>query len=56
MRGWVFLSLPLSRIILLLNVLQEIFRDHYEEIEYTLHPRAVEMENINNMIHCGDPA
>lgn len=39
-----------------MNILQEIFRDHYEEIEYTLHPRSVEMENINKMINCGDPA
>ena len=39
-----------------MNVLQQIFTDHYEEIEYTLHPRKTEMENIDKMIHCGDPA
>ena len=39
-----------------MNVLQEIFTDYYEEIKYTLHPRTAEMENINKMIHCGDPA
>ena len=39
-----------------MNILQQIFTDYYEEIEYTLHPRKTEMENINKMIHCGDPA
>ena len=39
-----------------MNVLQQIFTDYHEEIEYTLHPRKTEMENINKMIHCGDPA
>ena len=38
-----------------MNVLQQIFTDYYEEIEYTLHPRKTEMENIDKMIHCGDP-
>lgn len=39
-----------------MNILQKIFTDYYEEIEYTLHPRKTEMENIDKMIHCGDPA
>ena len=39
-----------------MNVLQQIFTDYYEEIEYTLHPRKTEMENIDTMIHCGDPS
>ena len=39
-----------------MNVLQQIFTDYYEEIEYTLHPRKAEMENIDKMIHCGDPS
>ena len=38
-----------------MNILQKIFTDHYEEIKYTLHPRDTEMENIEKMIHCGDP-
>ena len=38
-----------------MNILQNIFTDYYEEIVYTLHPRKTEMENINKMIHCGDP-
>ena len=39
-----------------MNVLQQIFTDYYEEIKYTLHPRASEMENIEKMINCGDPS
>ena len=37
-----------------MSILQDIFRDHYEIIEYTCHPREVELENIDKMIHCGD--
>ena len=39
-----------------MNTLQEIFSDHYEEIIHTLHPRASVKENIEKMIHCGDPS
>ena len=39
-----------------MNILQEIFNDNYEIIQYTLHPRAVEMENIEKMMNCGDPS
>jgi len=39
-----------------MNILQKIFTDHYEEIKYTLHPRACELENIEKMINCGDPS
>jgi len=39
-----------------MNILQNIFNDYYEIIEYTLHPRDVEMENISKMINCGDPS
>ena len=39
-----------------MNILQKIFTDYYEEIKYTLHPRAAEMENIEKMINCGDPS
>lgn len=39
-----------------MNILQKIFTDYYEEIKYTLHPRDTEMENIDKMIHCGDPS
>ncbi|WP_175475050.1 transposase zinc-binding domain-containing protein, partial [Butyrivibrio sp. ob235] len=38
------------------NILQNLFRDHYEEIQYTLHPRKTEIENIDKMLNCGDPA
>ena len=40
----------------LMNILQRIFTDHYEEIIYTLHPRKTEVENIDKMINCGDPS
>ena len=39
-----------------MNILQRIFTDYYEEIKYTLHPRSSEIENIDKMIHCGDPS
>ena len=39
-----------------MNILQQIFREHFEEIEYTLHPRPAELENIDKMINCGDPS
>lgn len=39
-----------------MNILQKIFTDYYEEIKYTLHPRNSEMENIDKMINCGNPA
>ena len=40
----------------LMNILQTIFKDHYEEIIYTLYPRKTEVENIDKMINCGDPS
>lgn len=40
----------------LMNILQEIFTDYYEEIKYTLHPRDTEMENIDKMINCSNPS
>ena len=39
-----------------MNILQKIFTDYYEEIQYTLHPRPIELDNIDRMIHCGDPS
>lgn len=39
-----------------MNILQKIFKEHFEEIKYTLHPRDCEIENIEKMINCGDPA
>ena len=50
-RGFFFLCFPHNS---LMNILQEIFTDYYEEIKYTLHPRSTEMRNIDKMIHCGD--
>ena len=39
-----------------MNILQEIFRDHYEEMLYILHPRQAVIKNVDKMINCGDPA
>lgn len=38
------------------NVLQDIFKDHYEEMLYILHPRKSVIENVDRMINCGDPS
>ena len=38
------------------NILQDIFKDYYEEMIYTLHPRQSVIENVDRMINCGDPA
>ena len=40
----------------LMNVLQKIFKEHYEEMLYILHPRYSVIENVDKMIHCGDPS
>ena len=39
-----------------MNILQQIFKDHYEEMLYLLHPRDSVIENVEKMIHCGDPS
>lgn len=39
-----------------MNVLQQIFTDHYEEMIYCLHPRQTVIKNVDKMIHCGDPS
>ena len=39
-----------------MSILQDIFKDHYEEMIYILHPRASVRENVEKMIHCGDPS
>ena len=39
-----------------MNIIQEILRDHFEEMLYLQHPRDSVIENVNKMIHCGDPA
>ena len=40
----------------LMSILQDIFRDHYEEMIYILHPRQSVIDNVDKMINCGDPA
>lgn len=37
-----------------MNILQQIFIEHYEQIMILLKPRPAVVENINRMIHCGD--
>lgn len=39
-----------------MNILQSIFTDYYEHMIYELHPRPSVIENVNRMIHCGDPS
>lgn len=39
-----------------MNILQNIFNDHYEEMLYLLNPRKTVIENVNKMINCGNPA
>ena len=39
-----------------MNILQQIFTDYYEEMIYSLHPRDSVIENVDKMLHCGDPA
>lgn len=39
-----------------MNIIQSIFTDYYEHIIYELHPRPAVIENVNKMIHCGDPS
>ena len=38
------------------NILQTIFSDHFEYIQYILRPGKNVMDNINRMIHCHDPS
>ena len=37
-----------------MNILQQIFKEHYEELIYLLNPRKSVIENVDRMIHCGD--
>ena len=37
-------------------MLQDIFKDHYEEMIYILHPRASVIENMEKTINCGTPS
>ena len=39
-----------------MNILQSIFTDYYEHIVYELHPRPAVTQNVDKMIHCGDPS
>ena len=39
-----------------MDILQTIFKDHYEEMLYILHPRQAVIDNVDKMISCGDPS
>ncbi len=39
-----------------MNILQQIFIENYEEMIYRLRPRKAVIENVDKMIHCGDPS
>ena len=39
-----------------MNILQKIFKVHYEEMIYLLRPRQSVIENVDRMINCGDPS
>lgn len=39
-----------------MNILQTIFKDHYEKMLYILHPRQAVIDNVDKMINCGAPA
>ena len=36
------------------HILQNIFKDHYEEMIYISHPRPAIVENVDKKIACGD--
>lgn len=39
-----------------MNILQQIFKEHFEEMLYLLRPRYSVIENVDKMINCGDPS
>ncbi len=53
-QGFLFVSFSFTNS--LMSILQDIFKDHYEEMIYILHPRASVIENVEKMINCGNPA
>ena len=52
-RGGLFVSF--SFIYGLMNILHDIFKDHYEEMIYILHPRTSVIKNVDKIINRGDP-
>lgn len=38
------------------NILQTIFSDHFEYVQYVIRPGKNVMDNIDRMIHCHDPS
>lgn len=39
-----------------MNILQKIFKEHYEEMIYLQYPRDSVIENVDKMINCGNPS
>ena len=39
-----------------MNILQNIFNEHYEELIYITHPRQSVIDNVDRMLGCGDPS
>jgi len=39
-----------------MTILQDVFRNHYEEMIYVLHPRHSVVDNVDRMLKCGDPS
>ena len=37
------------------NILQNIFKEHYNDIIFSLNPLQSVVENVRRMINCGDP-
>ena len=57
--SWGNLGLSFFTVLLhnnLMSILQDIFKDHYEEMIYLLRPRSSVVENVDKMINCGDPS
>ena len=54
LRGGVFFCPLFLHNELMSNILQQIFKDHYEEMIYISHPRPAIVENVDKMIACGD--
>lgn len=38
------------------NILQTIFSDHFEYVQYVIRPSKNVLDNINKIIHCHDPS
>ena len=39
-----------------MNILQNIFNEHYEELTYITPPSQSLIDNVDRMLVCGDPS